>query len=180
MSIDSIIEGVIGREGRYSNHPADKGGPTMWGITERIARANGYKGPMDRLPRSEAQRIYRLRYIQEPGFDKIALICPQIAEELIDTGVNMGPDVPARWLQEWLNALNNQGQLYPDIREDADIGTATTSALASLIRSRGQDGIIAMLKGLNCSQGERYKQLARGRVQNEAFVFGWLRGRVGL
>ncbi len=180
MSIDAIIEGVIGREGRYSNNPNDRGGKTMWGITERVARANGYHGLMNQLPRSEAVRIYRKRYIIEPSFDQVAEIDTRLGEELVDTGVNMGPDVPARWLQEWLNALNNQGKLYSDILEDADIGPGTIKALKALIKARGEDGIISLLKGLNCSQGARYKDLARGRVRNEAFVFGWLRTRVGL
>ena len=38
MSIESMIEATIGKEGGYSNHPADRGGPTRWGITERVAR----------------------------------------------------------------------------------------------------------------------------------------------
>lgn len=180
MTVASIIEGVIGREGNYSDHPADRGGPTRWGITERVARRNGFRGDMRTLPREEAVRIYRREYVEQPGFDKIESISPRIAEELVDTGVNMGPDVPSRWVQEWLNALNDQGRLYADIKEDGDVGPATRGALSALLRARGPDGETAMLRGLNCSQGERYKQLARGRVQNEAFVFGWLRTRVGL
>ena len=46
MTIDTLIDGVIGREGGYSNHPADRGGPTRWGVTEAVARANGYRGDM--------------------------------------------------------------------------------------------------------------------------------------
>lgn len=30
MDIDSLIDEVIGREGGYANHPADRGGPTRW------------------------------------------------------------------------------------------------------------------------------------------------------
>ena len=37
MNIDQLIDDVIGREGGYSDHPADKGGPTKWGITEAVA-----------------------------------------------------------------------------------------------------------------------------------------------
>jgi lysozyme family protein len=180
VTIAAIIDGVIGREGRYSNHPADRGGPTMWGITERVARRNGFTGDMRNLPRAKAVDIYTREYVINPGFDKIEAISPAVAEELVDTGVNMGPDVPSRWLQEWLNALNDQGRLYPDIKEDGDLGPATRNALTLLIQRRGDAGDKSLLKGLNCSQGERYKQLARGRVQNEAFVFGWLRTRVGL
>ncbi len=41
MDVDSLIDEVIGREGGYSNHPADRGGPTRWGVTEKVARAHG-------------------------------------------------------------------------------------------------------------------------------------------
>ena len=51
---DALIDAVIDREGRYVNHPADRGGPTRWGVTEAVARAQGYAGPMRDLPRAEA------------------------------------------------------------------------------------------------------------------------------
>lgn len=178
MSIDAMIEATIGKEGGYSNHPADRGGPTRWGITERVARKNGYTGDMRHLPREKAVAIYRHEYFVKPGFSAVATISEKIAEELFDTGVNMGPDVPARWFQEWLNALNDGGKLYPDIAEDGDIGPGTLAAFRALIARRGRDGETAMLRGLNCDQGVRYKTIARTRQANEAFVFGWLRTRV--
>ena len=54
MSIDDLIDSLIDREGGYSNHPADRGGPTNYGITEAVARAQGYRGHMRDLPRDEA------------------------------------------------------------------------------------------------------------------------------
>jgi len=180
MTIESMIEATIGKEGRYSNNAADRGGETMWGIIERVARANGYVGAMRDLPREKAVAIYRSEYAIKPGFAAVAEISPKIGEELFDTGVNMGTHVPAVWFQEWLNAFNNQGKVYPDIGEDGDIGPATLNALRAFLHSRPADGESVMLKALNCSQGERYKQLARGRTANETFVFGWIRARVGL
>ena len=177
--VDQMIDATIGKEGGYSDHPADKGGPTRWGITERVARRNGYSGAMRELPREKAVEIYRREFLIEPGFDKVAELLPRVAEELFDTGVNMGPAVPALWLQEWLNAFNSSERLYADIREDADIGPATLAALAAYKRSRGAAAETVMLKALNGSQTERYKELAVSRKGNEAFVFGWLSNRVG-
>ena len=54
--IDDLLDGLIEREGGYVNHPADRGGPTCWGITEAVARAHGYRGSMRNLPRAEAAR----------------------------------------------------------------------------------------------------------------------------
>ena len=55
-NVDALIDELIEREGGYVNHPADKGGPTRFGITEAVARAHGYRGAMAELPRDEARR----------------------------------------------------------------------------------------------------------------------------
>lgn len=178
MTVQSIIEGVIGREGRYSNNPADTGGATMWGITERVARANGYGGPMRALPRDTARDIYFRQYVQKPGFAAVMQLSEAIAEELVDTGVNMGPPVAALMLQKSLNGLNSNARDYPDIAEDADVGPSTLAALRAFLAKRGAEGQGVLLKALNCLQGERYIALARTRAANEAFLYGWLRTRV--
>ncbi|MGL5838096.1 MAG: glycosyl hydrolase 108 family protein, partial [Sphingorhabdus sp.] len=46
VNIDDLIDEVIEREGGYVHHPADRGGPTNWGITEAVARRQGYVGEM--------------------------------------------------------------------------------------------------------------------------------------
>lgn len=178
MTIESMIEATIGREGGYSNHPSDTGGATMWGITERVARANGYTGDMRNLPRDKAVAIFRQEYAIKPGFAAVAEIMPSVGEELFDTGVNMGVGVPALWLQEWLNVFNQQGALYPDIKEDGDLGPATLTALRAFKAKRGADAEKVLLRALNCSQGERYKTLSQRRPANEDFTWGWLRTRV--
>lgn len=178
MSIDAMIEATIGKEGRYSNHPLDRGGETCWGITKAVARRNGYQGDMRDLPRDKAVAIYREEYAIRPGFAAAAEISPTVGEELFDTGVNMGVSVPARWFQMALNGLNRQGKDYPDIAEDGDVGPATLAAFRAYRRVRGVDADPVMLKALNSLQGARYVELARGRSANEDFLFGWLRTRV--
>jgi lysozyme family protein len=44
--IDRLIDKVIMLEGDFSDHPADRGGPTRWGVSEAVARAHGYAGDM--------------------------------------------------------------------------------------------------------------------------------------
>lgn len=178
MTIESMIETTIGKEGGYSNHPSDTGGETMWGITARVARANGYAGPMRDLPRDRAVAIYRQEYAIKPGFAAVAEIMPMVGEELFDTGVNMGPALPSLWLQEWLNVFNQQGKLYADIKEDGQIGPGTLAALRAFKAKRGADAEKVLFRALNCSQGERYKVLSQKRPANEDFTWGWLRTRV--
>lgn len=178
MSIEAMIEATIGKEGGYSDHPADRGRPTRWGITEAVARRNGYRGEMRNLPRETAVAIYRQEYAIKPGFAAVASVNARIGEELFDTGVNMGPAVPALWLQQCLNGLIDGARLYPDIKEDGDIGNATLAALRTYLKVRGADTETVMLKALNCLQGARYVELARTRAADKAFLYGWLRTRV--
>lgn len=76
MDVDELIDELIEREGGYIHHPADKGGPTRYGITETVARAHGYAGVMSALPRDEAVAIYRRLYWLRPRFDQVAERAP--------------------------------------------------------------------------------------------------------
>ena len=176
--IDQIINNTIGKEGRYSDHPSDLGGPTKWGITQKVARANGYTGDMRYLPRAEAVRIYRQEYLISPGFDRVMLLSEAIAEELFDTGVNMGTEIAGGFLQRALNVFNKRGELYPDLKPDGAVGKNTLAALAAYLKHRGRDGELVMLTALNAMQGERYVYLCERRDKNEDFVFGWFLHRV--
>lgn len=179
---DKLIGGLVGREGGYVNHPNDRGGETIWGITVAVARANGYSGPMRSMTREQAVSIYRRRYWDAPGFAAVASISERIAEELFDTGVNMGVDarIPQKWLQRSLNLCNRQGADYADIAVDGVIGNGTLGALKALFRKRGKaPGEELMLKCLNGFQFGRYVEITEGRVKNEDFFVGWVSNRVG-
>ena len=177
--VATLIDALIDREGGYVDHPADRGGPTHWGITQAVARAHGYAGDMRALPRDLAVRIYRELYWTTPQFDRIAALSPIIAAELFDTGVNMGPAVAVRFLQRALNALNRNGRDYADIVIDGALGPATVQALRQYRDARGKAGEMVLLKAVDALQGERYIALAEVRPANEAFVYGWLANRIG-
>jgi lysozyme family protein len=180
MDIDDLIDALIEREGGYANHPADRGGPTKFGITEAVARAHGYRGQMRNLPRDEAAAIYKRLYWLRPKFDQVAKRSAAVAEELFDTGANMGPAVAATFLQRALSALNRDRKDYPDLVPDGRIGPATLTALDEFIKLRGQaSGETVLLRALDALQGERYLRLAERRPANEAFLYGWLANRVG-
>jgi lysozyme family protein len=177
---DPLIEALIEREGGYVDHPADRGGPTCFGISEAVARAHGYRGAMRQLPREEAGAIYRRLYWLRPRFDAVAKRSARVAAELFDTGANMGPAVAVTFLQRALTALNRGGGDYPDLVPDGRIGEATLSALDAFLRIRGKaGGETVLLRALEALQGERYLRLAEGRPANEAFLYGWLANRIG-
>ncbi|MFX4223519.1 MAG: glycoside hydrolase family 108 protein [Thalassobaculum sp.] len=173
-----IADAIIKREGGYVDHPSDRGGPTKYGVTEAVARANGYRGAMEDLPRDFAHGLFVDRYFRKPGFDRVAKVSEKIAAELTDTAVNCGPGLPPIWLQEWLNGFNRQGKDYPDLTVDGAIGPITIDALQAFLSKRGSQGETVMLAALNCSQGARYLDLTQRREKNEDFLYGWLRDRV--
>ncbi len=178
MDVDALIDGLIAREGGYVASPADRGGPSRFGITEAVARAQGYAGDMARLPRGEAAAIYRRRYWLKPGLDRIAPLAPKLAAELFDTGVNMGPAVAANFLRRALNALNRGASDYPDIPVSGAINEALLAALKGFLARRGAGGETVLLKALDALQGARYVALAEERPADEAFLYGWLANRL--
>lgn len=180
MNVEELIDELIEREGGYVDHSADKGGPTRFGITEAVARAHGYAGPMSELPRDEAAAIYRRLYWLRPRFDQVAARVPRVAAELFDTGANMGPAVASTFLQRALTALNRGGHDYPDLTPDGRVGPATLAALDAFLEVRGRNGCeTVLLRALEALQGERYLRLAEKRPANEAFLYGWLANRIG-
>lgn len=175
---EDTIADIIGREGGFSDNPADSGGATRYGVTEAVARRHGYQGPMSALPRATAEAIYQREFWDALRLTEIGALSVAIAAELADTAVNMGPGTAAKWLQRSLNAFNLQASLYPDLAIDGAIGPATITALATYLRRRGTDGETVMLRALNGLQAARYIELAETRAKDEAFVFGWILNRV--
>lgn len=173
-----LIDELIAREGGYVDHKDDRGGATAYGITEAVARENGYTGLMRDFKRDMAVAIYTRKYVNAPGFDKVYAISHLIGEEMVDTGVNMGAGIPGPWLQRILNALNQQAQLFPDLVVDGQLGPATMAALRSVLSKRGKDGERVIVRALNCLQGARYLEITENRPANESFFFGWLLNRV--
>ena len=180
MDVLSIIEGVVGREGRYSNNPDDLGGETMWGVTAKVARKHDYTGPMKDMPREVAVRIFIMEYVNEPGYNKVMTVSERIAEEMVDSGINIGTSFPGVWLQRTLNAMNNKGAHWPDIEADGKIGPATISVLKAMLAKRGKDGETVVWRTLNCLQGARYLEITEKREANETFFYGWMLNRVGV
>lgn len=173
---DQTINAIIDREGGYINDPADSGGETKFGITETTARDYGYSGSMLDMSRQVAFEIYADKYWAGLNADSLQLLHDKVAEEVVDTGVNMGPARAARFLQRALNIFNQRGKLYDDIATDGNIGPTTLNALRHYLQKR--DPAI-LISALNCLQGAAYIELAERREKDEKFIYGWLSNRVG-
>ncbi len=175
--INLIIDRVIAKEQGFVDHPADRGGPTRWGITEFVARESGWRGEMKDFPVTLARKIYWKRYISEPRFDAVVDLNKAVGMEVIDTGVNMGPATAGIFLQRWLNGFNYAGQ-YQELFVDGRVGPATLDALQRFLRWRGKDSELALLRGLNSVQGSRYLGITENDSKQRQFLFGWIMHRV--
>ena len=169
---------LIGLEGGYVNDAADTGGETRYGVTKRVARANGYEGDMRELPLDEARRIARKQYWDSLRLDSIAELSSDIAGELFDTGYNMGTGTAGKFLQRALNVLNRRGHLYSDLTVDGLVGPVTVAALRSFLDYRDDHGESVMMSALNALQAVRYIEIAENNPKQERFVYGWLLNRV--
>jgi lysozyme family protein len=173
--VKAYIDALIQREGPYVNHPADKGGPTTWGLTETTARAYGYTGAMPDLPMTFAGEVYEKRYWHEPRFDELDDIDAQLAVKLFDIGVNYGQAMGVLWLQRALNVLNQEGKLWPDLKRDGRLGTMTFYALKTFLAQRGDAGRQVLHDMIEAQQSVRYIELAEAKASQEEFEYGWQR-----
>lgn len=116
MNFDDAFDLLMGHEGGYANDSRDPGGETMFGVTARVARADGYTGDMRSLPRDRAKAIYRRKYWDAVRADELP---PAIRFTLFDAAVNSGPSQAIQWMQRALS-----------VGEDGIIGTATIYAIS--------------------------------------------------
>lgn len=134
MTTDDLITAILKNEGsRYTDHAADKGGPTRYGITQ--ATLTAYRGhpvtPVDvaSLTEAEARAIYEQDYIKGPGFDRIGSDALRFV--LVDYAVNSGPITAIRALQRTLG-VPVDGNLGPVTEQAANLKDGRRLALGVL------------------------------------------------
>jgi len=114
----TAFDKLLKHEGDYSNHPADPGGKTRYGVTEAVAREAGYRGDMRELPLDLAQRIYKDRYWDAVQAESLP---PDVRYIVFDGAVNSGVVQSAKWLQRACG-----------VKDDGVIGPITIRAASSL------------------------------------------------
>lgn len=175
---EKTINEIIRIEGGYVNDPDDSGGETIYGITKKVAMENHYTGDMKLMPVEIAFKIYEDKYWEPLKLSTIETMSIRVAEELADTGVNMGINRAGKFLQRALTVLNNRGELYPDLVVDGQVGQKTLRALSEFLSYRGLEGESVLYKMLNCLQGSFYVVLSERREKDEKHIYGWFKNRV--
>lgn len=129
MNFDEAFTKLLGHEGGYVNHKADKGGATNWGITEAVARQAGYLGDMQHLPVEKAKAIYRAEYWSAVRADQLP---EPLRYPVFDCAVNSGVGQAVKWLQRALGVVDD-GKVGP-----VTLGTANfNEPKATLARMQG-------------------------------------------
>lgn len=167
MNICQALSELIENEGGYVNDSDDKGGPTKYGITERVARAHGYTGDMKDLPVDTAAAIYKADYWTAPHFDQVNELHPDLGFRLFDFGVNCGQTTSAETLQTALNALSGTVQAV-----DGQIGPRTIEALKSVLKHT--NGAVVLLGVVRALMLLHYLKIVEKDEKQSKFLFGWL------
>ncbi|NQW94048.1 MAG: glycoside hydrolase family 108 protein [Polaromonas sp.] len=118
MNFDVAFERLLGNEGGYSNNPSDPGGATNWGVTQAVARANGYQGDMRDFTQAQAKVIYRRDYWDAV---RAGALPAEVRFDIFDGAVNSGVGQSIRWLQRAVGA-----------EADGVLGTQTLAAVGAL------------------------------------------------
>lgn len=118
MNEEEILDEVIGKsEGdKFVDDPDDRGGPSKFGITKKTPGLRLLLGhiptteDIKALTEAQARHVYRIEYIQGPGFFKIE--DARLKHLAVDSGIHHGPQRVIGWLQE-LVGVNIDGILGP-------------------------------------------------------------------
>ena len=139
-SHSDIIKAILKREdpsglGVVTNDPADTGGLTQFGLTKRDNPAEWADG---KVTSDEAYHAYERKYLHGPGYAKIPSTHRRILGQLVDFGVNSGPGVATKKLQEILG-VETDGVFGEETlaaliqRNDAEVNNKLVQARVKMI-----------------------------------------------
>lgn len=162
-TITEMIDDIIRREGEYVDHPADRGGPTKYGIT--LATLKTYRGKngsgkshLQALTVEQARAIYESEYYYEPGISRLP---ESIQPFVFDAAVNHGPKRAIEIVQcTCADAGYDPGPL------DGIVGPRTIAAAHRYVRTF-LDHLIAMREGY-------YREIVASDPSQQVFHKGWL------
>jgi lysozyme family protein len=162
-----MIDDILRREGGYVDHPADRGGPTKYGITQKtlsayIGRA-ALVSEVQTLSEAVAREIYERNYYVAPRIDRL----PEAIQPFIfDCAVNHGPRRAIKFVQ----SVCNQAGCTPTLSVDGAMGPNTRKAAEWANREMGPTLLSALLE----ERRNFYRLIVAQRPSQEVFLTGWM------
>lgn len=168
-------------EGGYVNHPSDRGGesyagisrkyyPTWngWLLVDRYKRLDNFPSNLEgnEAIKEQVFSFYKKHFWDVNKLDQIN--DQNIANEMFDTGVNMGYRIAAEFLQRAYNVLSKDEKEYTKLVVDGIIGSKTISAV------NVHKYPTRIFKTLNILQGARYVNICEKDSSQEVFFAGWI------
>ena len=120
MDFNTAFDLLITHEGGFSNHPDDPGGATMYGVTEKVARAEGFTGSMRNFSLNDAKTIYRKNYWDACRCDQMP---DTLRYPLFDAAVNSGANQAIKWLQSAVG-VKADGVIGPVTQQSVNVAPA--------------------------------------------------------
>jgi len=175
---NEAFNATMGHEGGYVNDPDDAGGETYRGIARKYNPSwSGWNLIDDTKPNINnasldpyVREFYEAQYWDVNRLDDFD--DQDVANEMFDTGVNMGIGRAGKFLQECLNYLNRNGSLFDDLVVDGKIGPASLAGLNE-IESNGDSEILLIM--LNVCQGRHYMEYMTKSPTQEKYARGWFK-----
>lgn len=167
MDVDRLINDVLANEGGYVNHPADRGGPTKYGITQatlsRYLERAATVRDVQALDVVTAKDIYELRYYRQPRIDKL----PEAIQPFVfDSAVNHGPRRAIRFVQ---GVCNDAG--FGPLASDGLMGPKTRAVAEASYLSMGDWMVVALVE----ERQMFYGAIVANDPAQRVFIEGWLR-----
>lgn len=168
-SVAEMVNDILRREGGFTDHPADRGGPTNFGITLRTLASERGLSPEElsavdvrNMSIDEARQIYLGRYFSKPQIDQLpALMQPQV----FDMSINHGPGAAIKMLQQ---VLSDAGQACS---VDGGIGEETLQCAFSAVGVLGK----RLVNSLVDKRVSFYRAIVDRDASQAVFLRGWLR-----
>ena len=161
-ALDQSLEWLLEEEGGWSNHPADRGGRTMYGVTQGTydqwrAMRKATKQSVSKITKQEAHDLYEVMYWRAGGCDRLPW---PISYLVFDAAVNSGPSRAVRWLQQGLG-----------IPQDGRVGPNTIQKSTEAVDSGSGQRLLQILD----SRIEFLARLVQRTPSQAAFLLGWWR-----
>lgn len=167
MRIEQMIDEVLSKEGGFVNHPADKGGATKYGITQRtLAKYLEKSVSVDEVKALDvetARDIYELRYYRAPRIDRLP---PELQPFLFDCAVNHGPRRAIKFLQLVCNEAG-----YGPLTVDGLMGPKTKAQANACLEYLQQWMLLALIE----ERQMFYLNIVDHNPQQQVFLKGWLK-----